>query len=160
MEQHPEAVWAANYVRDRTLEVGCGGYPTPGVTWTVDQHPRGMQGVAGNQQGVISQADVGGRMDELPFRDGAFYTLVARHVLEHHGDTLAVLREWRRVARRLVVVCPNQRDYPSSTIALDPTHQVAFTPRQLHYLAEHAGWYTRRIEYPVENWSFGYFAQG
>jgi ubiquinone/menaquinone biosynthesis C-methylase UbiE len=105
---------------------------------TVDRVPRGQLGTAGSQTGQVSAAGVGGDMRYLPFRNGAFGTLVARHVLEHHPDTLGVLREWARVARRLVVVCPDQGTYPGNTVHLDPTHRAAFTRDQLLELAHHA----------------------
>lgn len=156
---HPEEVWAVRHLAGFTLELGCGGNPTPGVHVAVDQHERGALGTDGNQLGVESAANLAAYMDELPFRNGVFDTLVARHLLEHHADTLRVLREWVRVARRLVIVCPDQEHYDGNTVRLDPTHRATFTSRQLYHLLEHAGLRVRRVEYPVENWSFGLVAE-
>lgn len=131
---HPEEAAAVRHLRGYTLEVGCGGNPTPGVHVTVDLTPRGDRGVAGSQLGEISGAGVCARMDALPFRNGVFDTLLARHTLEHDPDTLGVLEEWRRVAGRLVVICPDQERYPGNTVGLDPTHRACFTPEQLNRL--------------------------
>lgn len=151
--RHPEEAAAARYVRGFALEVGCGSNPTSGVAVTLDHTPGGEAGAAGGQEGEISRAGVCGEMDALPFPDGTFDTLVARHVLEHHPDTLGVLREWRRVADRLVVICPDQETYPGNTLALDPTHRACFTRAQLLKLVEQIydrAWAARC----VPNWSF------
>jgi hypothetical protein len=92
-------------------------------------------------------------MDDLPFEDGEFNTLVARHVLEHHPDTAAVLREWARVARRLVVICPDEETH-GGTLNLDPTHCVALTRRDV---SEHCGDLGLRVlvaEECLPCWSF------
>jgi ubiquinone/menaquinone biosynthesis C-methylase UbiE len=53
-----------------------------------------------------------GNVEELPFRDGAFDTVVSTHTLEHVQHFATALAELRRVARqRIVVVVPHQRPY-------------------------------------------------
>ena len=53
-----------------------------------------------------------GNVEELPFRDGAFDTVVSTHTLEHVQHFGVALSELRRVARqRIVVVVPHQRPY-------------------------------------------------
>ena len=47
----------------------------------------------------------------LPFRDGAFDTVVCAHTLEHIPDLFGAAAELRRVAHRVVVVVPRQRYY-------------------------------------------------
>ncbi len=48
----------------------------------------------------------------LPFRDKSFNVVFCSHVLEHVADPFALLREIRRVARRLVVLkIPNASYY-------------------------------------------------
>lgn len=153
-EVHPEEAAAVEWMTGRTVEVGCGSNPTPGVEVTIDRTPAGQQGTAGVEAGKVSVASLTGEMCDLPVGDGWFGTLVARHVLEHHPDTLAVLREWSRVARRLVIICPDQRNYPGNTIALDPTHAAAFTPHQLLALAQHAGLRCITLKPVIPNWSF------
>lgn len=151
---HPEEAAAVEWMKGHTVEVGCGSNPTPGVAMTVDRTPAGEQGTAGVEDGKTSVAAVTAEMDDLPFDDGEFDTLIARHVLEHHPDTVSVLREWSRVARWLVIICPDQNSYPGSTVALDPTHRATFTPEQLALLAVHAGLKPRHLRPVIPGWSF------
>lgn len=152
---HPEAAAVVDRLRHAlVLEVGCGSSPTPGVTVTLDHTPGGATGDAGVEAGQRSAAGVCGDMAALPFRDDSFDALVARHVLEHHPDTLLVLSEWSRVARDVIVVVPDQETYAGSTVALDPTHEAAFTPRQLAHLAGRAGLKLVDFDRPVPAWSF------
>lgn len=63
-----------------------------------------------------------GDVEDLPFPNGAFDTVVTTHTLEHVQHLPAALAELRRVARaRLVVVVPRQRPY-----------QVTFNPH-IHF---------------------------
>jgi len=51
-------------------------------------------------------------IEQLPFADGAFDTVVCTHVLEHILEFRQALSELRRVARRkLVIVVPREREY-------------------------------------------------
>lgn len=154
VDVHPEETAAVAWMIGRTVEVGCGSNPTPGVAVTVDHTPAGKHGTAGVEAGKLSAAGVTAEMDALPFADDEFDTLIARHVLEHHPDTLKVLQEWGRIARRLVIVCPDQQTYPGSTVALDPTHEAAFTPHQLACLAAHTGLRTVHLDRVIPAWSF------
>jgi hypothetical protein len=53
-----------------------------------------------------------GNIEELPFRDRAFDTVISTHTLEHVQHLGLALGELRRVARRrIVVVVPHQRPY-------------------------------------------------
>lgn len=151
---HPEEEAVVRWMVGRTVEIGCGSNPTPGVDVTVDHTPGGQLGTAGCETGRTSVAAVTAEMDDLPFDDHELDTLVARHVLEHHPDTLIVMSEWARVARRLVVVCPDQASYPGNTVHLDPTHQACFTGSQLAALARHAGLQVVTVAPVVPQWSF------
>ncbi|MEL6921936.1 MAG: class I SAM-dependent methyltransferase, partial [Pseudomonadota bacterium] len=52
------------------------------------------------------------RIEDLPFADNAFDTVICTHVLEHVLDFRGSLTELRRVARkRLIVVVPREREY-------------------------------------------------
>lgn len=156
---HPEEQFCLDHLRGRVLEVGCGDRPTAGVHVTVDHIPQGSRGVAGSQKNRISKAQVCAEMEALPFRNGAFGTLVARHLLEHHSDTAGVLAEWGRVADRLVLVCPDQEHYYGNTVHLDPTHRAAFTPDQLADLVKQLGMRVSSRQQPVSNWSFALVAE-
>lgn len=154
LEAHPEEAAAVAWMTGRTVEVGCGSNPTPGVAVTVDHTPAGRHGTAGVEAGKLSVAGITAEIGSLPFADGEFDCLVARHVLEHHPDTLKVLQEWGRVARRLVIVCPDQASYPGNTVHLDPTHMACFTASQLGRLVAHAGLKLRLAQPVIRQWSF------
>lgn len=146
-----EQAAAHHRLAGRSVEIGAGTSPVPGVTVTVD-HRTDEPGV-GCEEGRWAVPDVCADMGALPFRAGAFDTLVAIHVLEHDPDTLAILYEWARVARRLVIVCPDQEHYPGNTVGLDPTHRAAFCPDQLACLVAHVG-LSPTVEPAIPRWSF------
>jgi len=53
-----------------------------------------------------------GDMEDLPFPDHSFDTVVSTHTLEHVQNLPASMKELRRVARRrLILVTPRQRPY-------------------------------------------------
>jgi ubiquinone/menaquinone biosynthesis C-methylase UbiE len=53
-----------------------------------------------------------GNVEELPFRDGAFDTVISTHTLEHVQHLGTAISELRRVAsKRVVIVVPRQRPY-------------------------------------------------
>lgn len=145
-----QAVAALNIV-GRAVEVGAGSSPCPGVAVTVD-HRVGGDG-PGCEEGRQTRPDVCADMGALPFRDRSFDTLVAVHLLEHDPDTLAVLREWARVAPRLVVVCPDQAHYAGNTFDLDPTHVACFGPDQLGALVAHVAGGVE-VTPVIPRWSF------
>jgi SAM-dependent methyltransferase len=62
------------------------------------------------QCGRARPVDVVAPGDDLPFGDDSFDFVFASHVLEHIPDPLGALDEWRRVARRRVVVIVPHRD--------------------------------------------------
>lgn len=157
---HPERIAVLRRVLPPdgpVLEVGCGPRKTA-VEWTgVDLVPGGRNGTTGNARGRPSQADVAAKGQRLPFRDGAFGAVVARHNLEHYVDLVEVLDEWRRVVRpggALVVVVPDEDTYSGRTVSLDPTHFHAFTPASLARLLDLVGWEVTDSEPCVDNWSF------
>jgi ubiquinone/menaquinone biosynthesis C-methylase UbiE len=72
--------------------------------------------------------------DRLPFPDGSVDFVLASHVIEHFPDPIGALLEWRRVARRVVVlVVPHRdrtfdRDRPLTPLAeLVERHAAGFT---------------------------------
>lgn len=141
------------------LEIGPGGHPTP---WdperytSIDITAPGSPGTAGSEAGVICTASLQGSMESLPFAEGSKDIIVARHVLEHHADTLTVLREWARVLRGggyVIIITPDQESLPGNTIHLDPTHRAAFTPAQLAALVGHAGFIEIEAEVALPQWS-------
>ncbi len=70
-------------------------------------------------------------VEELPFRSGAFDTVVSTHTLEHVQHLRETLDELRRVAaRRVIVVVPRQRPY---RVTFNP--HVHFFPYGFSWLA-------------------------
>jgi hypothetical protein len=152
-EIRTEQAVAGLRITGRTVEIGAGSSPVPGVAVTVD-HRVGGEGV-GVEEGKDTRPDVCADMGALPFRDGAFDTLVAVHLLEHDPDTFGVLKEWSRVAPKLVIVCPDQEHYAGNTFELDPTHRACFGPSQLGSLVCHVKAGQRVEVVPViPRWSF------
>lgn len=88
-----------------------------------------------------------GATASLPFADAAFDAVVNQHVLEHLGEPLAHLREWRRVARPggyLAIVTPN-RAYPDPSHFYDPDHRRLWGEAELREALERTGWTVRRV---------------
>ncbi|MFD9901898.1 class I SAM-dependent methyltransferase [Mesorhizobium sp. UC22_110] len=55
---------------------------------------------------------VAARIEDLPFEDGAFDTVVCTHVIEHVLEYRQAIAELRRIARkRLIIVVPREREY-------------------------------------------------
>lgn len=55
---------------------------------------------------------VEGHVEQLPFEDASFDTVICTHVLEHILDFRGALAELRRVAgKRLILVVPREREY-------------------------------------------------
>lgn len=53
-----------------------------------------------------------GAIENLPFEDASFDTVICTHVLEHILDFRQALKELRRVAKRaLIIVVPQEREY-------------------------------------------------
>jgi len=55
----------------------------------------------------------------LPFRDGAFDTVAVGDALEHAADPVALLREARRVGRRLIATVPDESRGPLEPLMSD-----------------------------------------
>ncbi len=52
------------------------------------------------------------KVEQLPFEDGEFDTVICTHVLEHILDIRAAVTELRRICRgRLIIVVPKEREY-------------------------------------------------
>ncbi|MEM8839149.1 MAG: class I SAM-dependent methyltransferase [Pseudomonadota bacterium] len=55
---------------------------------------------------------VAAKIEDLPFEDGAFDTVICTHVIEHILDYRAAIKELRRIAKkRLIIVVPLEREY-------------------------------------------------
>lgn len=55
---------------------------------------------------------VAAKIEDLPFDDNAFDTVICTHVIEHVLDYRAAIAELRRVAaKRLIIIVPKEREY-------------------------------------------------
>lgn len=96
-------------------DVGCGTGAL--LTHIRDGHP-GLKRLVGVDFVVDDAADIGGieyvaaKIENLPFADGEFDTVVCTHVIEHVLEYQAAIAELRRIARkRLIIVVPREREY-------------------------------------------------
>jgi SAM-dependent methyltransferase len=134
----------------RLLDIGCGDKPFRSFL-----SPRRYVGVdllrfGGGMVGAVAAADVFADGLRLPFRSGAFDTVVAFQVLEHTPLPGQVLGEAHRVLRpggRLIVTVP--QSYPMHGV---PHDFYRYTAHGLRYLLEQAGFRVERIR---PNGSFG-----
>jgi len=148
-ETHPERLW----VLDRTgeiknrfvLDVGCGRNKTIPECFGVD---------------IRRGTDIQTSMDDLPFQNDTVSVIISRHSFEHALDSVAVLREWRRVLikeGKALVVLPDHDEIPT----MDPyyssgEHLHAFTQRSFRNLVEATGLFRiEEIGVVVPEWSFG-----
>jgi ubiquinone/menaquinone biosynthesis C-methylase UbiE len=84
-----------------------------------------------------ARVDVVAPGDELPFDDDSHDFVFSSHVVEHFPDPIRALLEWRRVARRyVVVVVPHKErtfdaDRPLSTVEeLAERHRTDFRSQE------------------------------
>lgn len=130
------------------LELGCGAKKTVPQAIGVDRVPRGqwIPGISATKSIADIVADV---TQPLPFEDGSYDTIIARHILEHVVDIVPVLKEWGRIVKhggKLIVAVPNEDLRP--TIPMNYEHVHAFNPKSLKNIMEQLGWKTVKIEDP------------
>lgn len=71
------------------------------------------------------------KMEELPFRNNSFDTVVTTHTLEHCIDLFKAITELRRVAaKRIIIVVPKERPY-----RFTPNLHLHFFPYMFSLLA-------------------------
>lgn len=116
-------------VVEKVLDVGCGIKKYPGSIG-LDNNPR-------------TAADVIADLDRLPypFRDGAFDSLRAIHVIEHVESVMRTMEEFHRVVRNggtIRIETPHYTDFSSFC---DPTHRWHLNSFSFRYFgADNAGY--------------------
>lgn len=136
------------------LELGCGAHKTVDKAIGIDRVPKGFP--IQTLRGEASVADITHDVQEkLPFEDGSQDLVIARHILEHCMDTVAVLKDWSRVIKpggRLILALPDERR--NNTIPLNPEHLHAFSPATLQNLTSLLGLDLKQIIDPQNGISF------
>ena len=105
----------ADTVGDSVCDVGCG-------TGVLLKRLRESRDGSGRYTGVDFVVDdaaklqgidyVAAKIEELPFPDGAFDTVICTHVIEHVLEYRQAIAELRRIAaKRLIIVVPREREY-------------------------------------------------
>lgn len=100
---------------------------------------------------------IAAKIEDLPFEDGAFDTVICTHVIEHVLDYRKAISELRRIAaKRLIIIVPQEREYrytfnphfnffpyPHSFLrAMVPVpnaHQCETISRDIYYCETYAG---------------------
>lgn len=123
---------------EKVVDLGCANNKTIKSAIGVDIIRRGESVPCLN---ATSEADVQADVEQpLPFDDGSQDTVIARHILEHCTDVVAVVKSWARIIRpagRLIIALPDEEC--SRTINLNPEHMHAFTQASLKSLLEACG---------------------
>lgn len=123
---------------EKVLELGCGGQKT--ISHSIGIDLIASEEVVGSTLSK-SVADVTGNVEEeLPFQEGEFDTLIARHILEHCKDTLKTLENWNKALKhggQLIIAVPDERRGPSIPMNIEHCH--VFTPESLKRLTGAVG---------------------
>ncbi len=98
----------------RGIEIGAAAHNDFGVDALNVDRFAGMDTVYKRHErhecGRTAAVDVVAPGDRLPFADDSVDFVLASHVVEHFPDPIAALLEWRRVARRVIVLVVPHRD--------------------------------------------------
>lgn len=100
-------------IGDNLLEAGCGNGYLSGILSGITR-VTGLDIIISDEARKTHPAVefVEGKLEQLPWPDKHFDTVVSTHTLEHVVDLPAAMRELRRVTRsRLILVTPKQRPY-------------------------------------------------
>lgn len=105
----------ADVVGDSVCDVGCGTGALLGriaaARPPVGRHA-GVEFVIEGVKPIEGVDYVPGRVEDLPFEDKSFDTVICTHVIEHILEVGKAISELRRIARRrVIIVVPREREY-------------------------------------------------
>lgn len=137
-----------NAIRDRiipgkVLELGCGATKTVPESVGVDMYGAGERIPTIDK---LSVADIKADVMQLPSDIGQFHNIIARHLIEHTVDPIAVLRHWKSFLLpegQLILAMPNEQWVNS--IPMNPEHRHAFTPDFLRECLKAAGFSCKEV---------------
>lgn len=137
----------------RILDVACGQTPFKDATVCGDLYPDvtphrdSTKGLEPTLYPNFVQFDA----LHLPFADNSFDLIIAFAILEHLPEPLNALKEWRRVAPRLVVTVPERSDeflacnpmhlYSWSAPTLEHLLHLVYGKVEIHILRRSVGWF-------------------
>jgi SAM-dependent methyltransferase len=104
----------SNIVGKSALDVGCGrGYLVNKIAAEKKIKVVGIDISAPEKQNsVVGVSFIKQNIEELPFQDKSFDTVICTHTIEHLLNPLKAIVEIRRVARkRVIIIVPRQREY-------------------------------------------------
>jgi hypothetical protein len=113
------------------LNLGCGRSPLP--AWV------NLDLAAGPGVDVVADLDAC-RTTPLPFVDDSVSRLRMIHVLEHIGDTLALMQELHRIAEPGALMLIHSPYGSSDDAYEDPTHRQRFFMNSFAYFGQPAFW--------------------
>lgn len=109
------AAICADVLGDSVCDIGCGtGYLLSRIRDACPSVSRlaGVDFAIADANALEGIEYVAAKIEDLPFADGEFDTVVCTHVIEHVLDYRKAIAELRRIARRrVIIVVPREREY-------------------------------------------------
>jgi len=127
----------AGYIHGRVLDVGAGTFPRYQNFFTCSEYVR-MNMEPG------SNTDVVGRVEDIPFPDGSFDSIVCTQVLGDVYELQKAFNEFYRVLRPRGVILVTESLF--DPLHDEPTDYWRFTPHSLRRLAEDARFIVKVLE--------------
>lgn len=130
----------------KVLELGCGATKTVSNSIGVDIYGGGelIPTIT-----ALSVADIKADAMALPSDIGLFHNIIARHLIEHTVDPIAVLKHWKQFLLpegQIILSMPNEQLVDS--IPMNPEHRHAFTPDFIRECFRAAGFVCREVVDP------------
>lgn len=101
-------------VGSSVLDIACGrGFLSKKICREKGVHVTGVDIIAPEEIDILPNFKfIEGKIEEIPFPDRHFDTVVSAHTIEHTADIHRAISELRRVTnKRLIIVVPRQREY-------------------------------------------------